>query len=367
MHMHAEQTPMNTKITERKATQSAEHAVSAIQRADESTFPWVDNRPETVQLKTFQGLINNRTQAKQIAQKKSRDQDSSLIQIQEEKRRGSKKAVFQLQKGGPPLPGRRKRRRMAQEAELAEMDTLNAEWKKNRDKEESNQNTNPFAVLAEEKDDALPNTEEDVFTKEEEMSDPPMSSAPTIEDLKSTNNNVQKIRELLSGYESDVAGKMSRLWRAQSSKYKSLSELERAAKSKLGIEDKPISTFSRSTPLASGSNLSSLDDKNSPSRLSKAERKKRNKARRGTPLSLSSPDVGTYLNTLHINNHKTFKSIVIFTLNNNDSFNEIHLHRDGTKKVIQISLKQTGQEGNGTPVQPQSLLFKEAVEKAKEY
>lgn len=93
MHRHAEQTPKNTKITGRNTTQSVKHAVSSHHSRVESAFPWVDNRSETVQLKTFQGLINNRTQAIDVSQKTSgNDLGTKTSTIQLMKDRGNKLA-----------------------------------------------------------------------------------------------------------------------------------------------------------------------------------------------------------------------------------------------------------------------------------
>ncbi len=82
---------------------------------------------------------------------------------------------------------------------------------------------------------------------------------------------------------------------------------------------------------------------------------------RGTSMPLTSPDVGGYLNTLLTPGHANFTDIVIFTLNNNLGFSEIHVHRGAAGVVLQISKKQTGDVGNGTPVPQGTPLYNEAV------
>jgi hypothetical protein len=78
---------------------------------------------------------------------------------------------------------------------------------------------------------------------------------------------------------------------------------------------------------------------------------------RGRRLVLGVPDVGGYLNTLATPNHAVFADIVIFSLNNNPGFNEIHVHRNALRVAVQISKKQTGDQGNGTAVAAGSALF----------
>lgn len=88
---------------------------------------------------------------------------------------------------------------------------------------------------------------------------------------------------------------------------------------------------------------------------------------RGTPMVLTVPDVGGHLNTLATPNHPTFADIVIFTLNNNVGFNQIHVHRNAAGAVLQISKKNTDTQGNGTAVALISVLGQAAIARAADY
>jgi hypothetical protein len=369
MNTHADKTQDNK-------SQSVANQVSQKPIDSTSTFQFVDNRPEAIaqrklqkmansspkvkQLRAFQDMVNNSSQAQQITQLKSMIDGYSTNPFQEMSRPTSKDstAVLQLHNGGVPLPGRRKRRRMAQEEEMAAMDAENGEWENSRDSEEADPTVNPFAALAEEEDGEL--------AEEEAVADQAKTLAPTIEALKAAGNNVPKIKELLAGYDENIAGQMSRSWRTNR-KYASIGDLERAAKSKLGIADEVTSSASSSSSLPSKSSTSSSASSSSSSGLSKAERRKKNQAARGTPLTLTAPDVGGYLNTLPTPTHAVFNDIVIFTLSNNGDYKEVHVHRNAARVVIQISKKQIGQQGNGPAVPAGTPLYVAAVAEAAKY
>jgi len=87
---------------------------------------------------------------------------------------------------------------------------------------------------------------------------------------------------------------------------------------------------------------------------------------RGTRLVLTAPDVGGHLGTRQIT-HAVFRDIVFFTLNNNPPYTEIHVHRNGAGQAVQISMKVTGQTGNGTAVPYGSPLFNAAAAAASRY
>jgi hypothetical protein len=93
----------------------------------------------------------------------------------------------------------------------------------------------------------------------------------------------------------------------------------------------------------------------------------RAKKKKFVPLILTAPDVGSYVSTLVTPGHHTFHDIVIFTLNNNPGYNQIHVHRNAARVVIQISKKHTTTQGNGPAVLLGSQLGQEAIAKAANY
>jgi Domain of unknown function (DUF4157) len=94
---------------------------------------------------------------------------------------------------------------------------------------------------------------------------------------------------------------------------------------------------------------------------------KSKKKPKSSPMSLQAPDVGAYLNTLLTPGHATFHDIVIFTLNNNPGYNQIHVHRNNAGVAVQISKKSTDTAGNGPAVPIGSPLFAAAAAVAANY
>lgn len=100
---------------------------------------------------------------------------------------------------GPALPGRQKRRRIAEEEELAAMADANAAWEaENSDHTPSDPTANPYAALAVE--DATETT-----------------PGLTLDDLARLGDNAPAIRALLTGhFPADLASEISRVWRGRS-------------------------------------------------------------------------------------------------------------------------------------------------------
>ena len=117
-------------------------------------------------------------------------------------------------KKGPPLPGRSKRRRQAQNEELAAMDAENAAWERRREAEEE---------AEDDTDDEVEQVESPVVAK---------APAPTIEALQAANGSVEKLRTLLAGYGEVQGSCMSRLFRSNR-KFSTLGALENAAREKM--------------------------------------------------------------------------------------------------------------------------------------
>jgi multidrug efflux pump subunit AcrA (membrane-fusion protein) len=100
---------------------------------------------------------------------------------------------------------------------------------------------------------------------------------------------------------------------------------------------------------------------NSSNVTSSAPKKKRNK---GTPMALGLANVGGYLGRQTITGHATFVLNLFYTLNNNPPYNQIHVHLDSNDTVVYVSMKYTGQQGNGQHVASNSALFAEAAQRA---
>jgi hypothetical protein len=81
------------------------------------------------------------------------------------------------------------------------------------------------------------------------------------------------------------------------------------------------------------------------------------------PMEIGSPNVGSWVNTIAVNNHATFRSIVVLTLNNDPDYNQLHLHRDANRIVVQISKKHTTTQGNGPSVPLGSAMGQQAIQK----
>lgn len=153
-------------------------------------------------------------------------------------------AVTVQRKGGAEkgmvLPGRGKRRRQAQEDELAQMDAANEAWEAGRDEEEEAEDptANPYAVL-----DGLEEAEqaerdrreaEELERKRKAAEEAERKKGPTLEAFQKAGNDVQKLKAINFGdITEDVAKEMRRLWRMHPSWYPTIGELVKAAGGKV--------------------------------------------------------------------------------------------------------------------------------------
>ncbi|QDO89501.1 hypothetical protein FNH13_15130 [Ornithinimicrobium ciconiae] len=135
------------------------------------------------------------------------------------------------------LPGRRKRRRKAEDDELAEMDRANADWEAERDEEEVDPTVNPFAALAGLESDIEPAR----VTPRKAVREPEKPKGPTLEMFQAAGDSVPQLQAIAFGdIPADVAKEMRRQWRMAwgkvgGRKFTTVDELKRAAEKSLGV------------------------------------------------------------------------------------------------------------------------------------
>ena len=250
----AQSTDEKNKVKSRQAQPAVQNKVdnhispaSTVQQA--RATPRALTSPQVLQL---QRTLGNQAVSELLDQQRTAQASDALVQ-RAKPNRGKKS-------NSPPLPGRRQRRRMEQEAEMAAMAAENEEWEKTRTDEEADPTTNPFAALTDLEEDPFSqddSVEENDLSQEDDLEEaepiqvaPP---APTLEDLKEA-KTAPEIRAVLEGYYgSEIAGQMSRTWRIKGGRgFKTIKDLEREAGVKLAERTEREEQASSSFDIGSG-------------------------------------------------------------------------------------------------------------------
>jgi len=175
---------------------------------------------------TLQDTLHQSPRVQRLAQLRSGIDDSPRQVAQRQRLLTMRSAVapVMLKGKGPPLPGRKKRRKAEQDADIAEMQKENEQWEEGRQDvdEGPDPNVNPFALLE--------NDQEQTATEPQVSKTKPEPSADPIAELESAGSDVQAIRSVLSRYyRAELIAPLSRAWRSRNVKYTSMRQLERAA------------------------------------------------------------------------------------------------------------------------------------------